>query len=173
MLLEKYLSEYTYSEKHSVTITASRDKIFFFVDELDMSGSLLIRFLFVLRGMPARMLNKQGMSRGRFIELEKIPGQELIIGLIGQFWKPDGSLQHFEPAQFTSFKENGFLKAVWNFELIRCSPTEVRLETETRILCPDEHIRKKFSRYWFFIRPFSGLIRKEILRSIKRKAESM
>jgi hypothetical protein len=172
MLLEKYLPDYTYAQKHSVIIRASRTEIFSLADKLDMSSSSLIRVLFWLRRMPAHMLTKEGMGHDKFIELEKTPGRELIIGLIGQFWKPDGNLQNFQPSQFISFNENRFLKAVWNFELIDHSPTEVLLKTETRIFCPDPITRKKFSRYWFFIRPFSGLIRKAILRNIKRQAET-
>jgi hypothetical protein len=170
VLLDKYLPEYTYSEKHSIIIHASPEKIFSLADQVDMSGSVIIRILFALRGMPARMLNKEGLARDKFIELETRPGHELIIGLIGQFWKSNGNLQCFEPSQFTSFKDDQFLKAVWNFELIDHSPTRVLLETETRIFCPGK-TKQKFSRYWFFVRPFSGLIRREILRSIKRKAE--
>ena len=45
------------------------------------------------------------------------------------------------------------------------------LETITRIQCTDESSRKKFSRYWFFIKPFSGIIRKEILKAVKAKSE--
>jgi len=47
-----------------------------------------------------------------------------------------------------------------------------RLTTETRIKCLDEDSRSRFGWYWAFIRPFSGLIRMEMLRAIKRKAET-
>jgi hypothetical protein len=172
MLLQKYLPEYTYAEKHSVSINASAEKVFALADQLDFSGSLAIRFLFRLRGLPSRMLRKEGLNRNRFVELGKIQNQEIIIGLIGQFWKPTGNLQIFQATEFTAFSHPDFLKAVWNFTLTPESHSSVLLETETRIFCPNERTRIKFSRYWFFIRPFSGLIRKEILRSIKKKAES-
>jgi hypothetical protein len=74
-------------------------------------------------------------------------------------------------AEFISFNEPEFLKATWNFELTAQTDGKTMLETETRIRCLDEKAYKKFARYWFFIRPFSGLIRKEILRTVRRKAE--
>jgi hypothetical protein len=45
------------------------------------------------------------------------------------------------------------------------------LTTETRIKCLDNESRRSFGFYWMFIQPFSGLIRMEMLRAIKRKAE--
>jgi hypothetical protein len=57
--------------------------------------------------------------------------------------------------------------------LIPQSETLTILETETRIQCLDKNALKKFSWYWFFIRPFSGMIRLQILKSIKRSAESI
>lgn len=171
MLLEKYLPQYHYSTKHEIVISATPERIFELADRLDLSGSPMIRFLFRLRGMPSRMLNREGLQSDRFIELERTFSQEIIIGLIGQFWKPNGNLQVFKPTEFTSFHQPGFLKAVWNFQLIPQSATSTLLTTETRILCMDTEAQKRFSRYWFIIRPFSGIIRREILRAIKRKAE--
>jgi hypothetical protein len=46
-----------------------------------------------------------------------------------------------------------------------------RLATETRVLCLDDESRRRFRLYWLFIGPFSGLIRRKILRSIKHEAE--
>lgn len=171
MLLEKFLPQYTHRTQHTILIKASREKIVPLIDELDLSGSAVIRFLFWLRGMPPRMLNKAGLNREKFIELEKTD-HELVLGLIGQFWKPSGNLQHFKPQDFLTFHQPGFVKAAWNFRLIERSADTFTLETETRIYCTDEWSRRKFARYWFFIRPFSGWVRKEMLRTIKNKAES-
>jgi hypothetical protein len=45
------------------------------------------------------------------------------------------------------------------------------VSTETRVLCTDPGSRRAFRRYWRIVRPFSGLIRIEMLRSIRREAE--
>jgi hypothetical protein len=172
MLQEKYLPTYHFSQKHSIIIHKPPEEIFPLVDHLDFSKVFLIRLLFFLRGMPAQMMNKQGLSTGNFIELEKIQNEEMIIGLIGQFWKLNGNLQSFHPSEFKSFNSHDFLKATWSFKLISQSPTSTKLETETRVMCLGNAAFKKFSRYWFLIHPFSGLIRKHILKSIKAKAES-
>jgi hypothetical protein len=46
------------------------------------------------------------------------------------------------------------------------------LATETRVLCLDDSSRRKFKLYWTLIAPFSGLIRNEALRVVKRAAET-
>ncbi|MEJ7646131.1 MAG: hypothetical protein WKF87_16165 [Chryseolinea sp.] len=172
MLHEKYLPRFHFSEKHSIIIKAKASNIWPIVVEGDLSGSWVIRLLFALRGMPARMTTFQGLHKASFIRLEQIENEELIIGLIGQFWKSGGNLQVFNPEEFSSWDVPGFLKASWNFELFQMGAV-TRLETETRVLCLDDKALRRFKRYWFFIRPFSGVIRREMLRGIKRKAEKM
>jgi hypothetical protein len=170
-LLLRYLPHWHFAEKHGILITAPPKNIFALVDQLDISESRIIRLLYWLRGMPSRMLNKEGMKSDKFIELQRITNEEIIIGIIGQFWRPKGNLQLFNPVEFADFNKDGFLKAVWNFRIIPQSSTVSLLETETRVQALDEIARRKFSLYWFVIRPFSGLIRLEILKSIKKKAE--
>jgi hypothetical protein len=170
MLHDKFLPEYQFSEKHAIRIARPPEKIFPLITEMDFSGSWIIRTLYKLRGMTSGMTLKKELLK-HFMELEQCKDQELVIGLIGQFWKLNGSLKKVAPEEFTSFHESGYLKATWNFELIPQTETSTILETETRVHCSDAKSHRLFSRYWFFVRPFSGLIRKEMLRSIRKKAE--
>lgn len=55
----------------------------------------------------------------------------------------------------------------WNFSF-KPIGNETLVSTETRILCLDEASKKKFKRYWFFIKPFSGFIQKEILKLLEK-----
>jgi hypothetical protein len=45
------------------------------------------------------------------------------------------------------------------------------LSTETRILCFGENARRTFRLYWTFVGPFSGLIRRGLLRGVRARAE--
>lgn len=171
MFQDKYLPEYHFDEKHSIVINASVSKVFPCIEDLDFSHSKVIRLLFALRGLPASMMNITGLEEHRFYTLGRKQDDEIVIGLIGQFWKPSGNLQVFKTNEFVPFKEPGFAKSTWNFKLVPLTPQSTYLETVTRIYCTDGLSRKKFSGYWFFIKPFSGLIRKEMLRALKRKAE--
>ena len=125
-----------------------------------------------MRGIPRKTSSGiEGWKKMGFVILEHQPDQEIILGLIGQFWKASGGIQSFRPEEFVPFHNPGFSKALWNFKITLHDEKHVRLETETRIFCTDEKTRSRFARYWFFIRPFSGLIRIEMLKIIKRKAE--
>ena len=39
------------------------------------------------------------------------------------------------------------------------------------MVCLDPASRRAFGIYWLFVRPFSGLVRREVLRVVKRAAE--
>jgi hypothetical protein len=171
MLQDDFLPEYDFSEVHDILINQSPERIFSLMYDFDFTESKLIRFLFRLRGMKSGMTIKQGILEENFIELGYRQNDELVLGLVGQFWKVTGNLKKIEPSKFRHFGEPGFLKATWNFKLIPNGEQQTTLQTETRVYCIDRKAKTKFSRYWFFIRPFSGLIRKEILRLIKKKAE--
>jgi hypothetical protein len=47
------------------------------------------------------------------------------------------------------------------------------LSTETRIKCFGRAALWKFRSYWSLVGPFSGLIRKAILKQVKTEAESI
>ena len=97
---------------------------------------------------------------------------ELLIGLAGKFWTLTGHLQKINSGNFREFDKKGFAKAVWNFSVDE-SGNETRLTTETRIRCLDDASRRSFGFYWTFIQPFSGLIRNEMLKIVKKKAEAV
>jgi len=156
--------------------------------ELDLRGSKIIRWFFRLRGAPLLFdpkwlfnlkklrtgglgLTLQELLKSGFVNLATKPNEELLLGLIGQFWRPGGEIQRVDIDEFRNFRTPGFAKAVWNFSLSKVSDDWTVLSTETRIQCLDDNSRKKFKRYWSVIQPFSGLIRKEALRIIKKQAE--
>ncbi|MGH9649109.1 MAG: hypothetical protein ACRD3I_01435, partial [Terriglobales bacterium] len=65
----------------------------------------------------------------------------------------------------------GYAKAMWNFTVERAEEGVTRLATETRVVTYGSSARRKFRAYWLVVGPFSGLIRKEMLRLVKRNAE--
>lgn len=152
MLQDQYLPLSHFSEKHCIEIPQAPEKVWPLVDELDFSGSLVTRSLFFLRGIPSRMMNREGLAKGRFIRLAEDKPREVVIGLIGKFWKLDGQLQAFLPGDFFSFNQPGYAKATWNFSLRERGGATV-LETETRIYCTDDTSRRRFGLYWFFVKP--------------------
>jgi hypothetical protein len=168
VLLNDFLPEWDVDERHEVLAPIPPDRAYQAVKELDLSRSRLIRTLFAVRGLPrGNSLTFERLTDVGFVVLAEDPPTEIVLGLIGQFWKMRGGLKTFEAAEFVSFADPGFVKAAWNFHV---APTEggSTVSTETRVAATDDTSRRAFSRYWFFIGPFSGLIRREALRLIRR-----
>ena len=110
------------------------------------------------------------MAAAGFAVLERT-GEELVLGAIVRPWSPGGRRAlllagQTDPAGFvTGFAAAGRAKMAVN---LRVSAGE--LSTETRVLLTDDHPRRVCGRSWLLIRPFSGLIRREWLAAIARRA---
>lgn len=182
-LIDEYLPQHDFVERHQTFIRAPRGLVYKAVRHLDMTRSPVIRSLFVLRSLPAFLSRRSGQKRERlgltldgllnsgFVLLEEKPGEELLLGLIGRFWTPSGGLVRVDADEFRAFRRPGYTRAAWNFSLFEEEDGNTLLVTETRVQCTDSTSRKRFGLYWTVIGPFSGLIRREILRSIKHDAE--
>ena len=173
MLIDEFLHEYDFSERHDTTIRASAEKVYQALNEFDICQSPIVRWLFRLRGLPTSCLTLRDMRKLCFEILGENENKEILVGLAGKFWKLSGDLQKVNADNFRTFNKKGFAKAVWNFSLENIEESKTRLTTETRVKCLDKASRDSFRFYWMFIRPFSGLIRQEILRRIKQKAEAI
>jgi hypothetical protein len=182
MLIDDFLPDFDVSEYHELEIRASPERVYEAASNLNLSRSKIVRLLLAARGMPSRLrrtnesaqepcFNLDGLLQSGFVLLGEDPQKELLLGLVGKFWTPAGSIQKIKADDFQVFHEKGFAKAVWNFAMDEKSPDKIRLSTQTRVLCLDDASRSRFRFYWTFIRPFSGLIRMEVLRAIRKEAE--
>ena len=151
-------------------VCASAEAVFSVIDEVDLCESPIIRALFFLRGLPNGHLSLRDLKNSGFEMLGIQKNEELLLGLAGKFWTLCGDMQKVNSGNFREFDKKGFAKAVWNFS-VDGKGNETNLKTETRICCLDDESRRSFGFYWTFIQPFSGLIRREMLRIVKKKAE--
>jgi hypothetical protein len=183
MLIDECLSSYDVVERHQLIIHAPAHVVFDAVRALDLSASWIVRWLFRLRELPGRCrprrpgdqrlgLTLQELIASGFIMLGEKLDEEIVLGLVGRFWTPRGGIKRMDAETFAVFSSPGYAKAAWNFSLSQTSAVVTKLATETRVLCLDNASRRTFKLYWAVIAPFSGLIRKEALRTIKRAAEA-
>jgi hypothetical protein len=172
VLIDRFAPRYDVRARYHVAVHAPPETAYSVARTLDFGDSRLVRWLYRLRGLPRDGLSLEGMFRWGFVVLAEEPGREFVVGLIGRFWTPSGRIQPVHADSFVAFRQPGFAKAVANFAVIPQGGGDVRVSTETRIHCLDATSRRRFRLYWLFIGPFSGLIRKEWLRLIKRRAEA-
>lgn len=181
-LIDRYVPEFSFSERHSVIVDAPAESILSAVLAYRPETDPFFRVMIGLRELPARTV---GAFRGThplptrsfgmedFTVLER-DEREVVFGLIGQFWRPDfGLVKVADGAAFAAFGEAGFVKLALNFSTACQSDQTISLATETRAFCPDRRSRWKLMPYWYAVRPFSGLIRGRILASVKRSSEGM
>jgi len=164
--LSWWLEKYQFSEYHEIEIAREAGRVFEAIKNVDISKSRIIRILFRIRGLPQGMSNFYTFLEYGFILLEERENEEIIFGfLIG--WN---GLQKVSPDEFKHLQDKRYIKGVWNFKL---SPSRenIVLSTEARGYCPTKLSRIRFSRYWFAISHFNGLIRKIMLRLIKKQVE--
>jgi hypothetical protein len=184
VLLESLLPEYDFREFHKIVVRAPASHVFRAIKECTPRNLPIMRALMAIRLLPARLIGRRSPvsfgDRGLldsfiaagFLILAEQRDREIVIGRIGQFWKPIGGEFPRVTSRdaFSRFDSSGFVKAATNFLLEADQGGATVLSTETRIAATDAAARRKFGIYWALIQFGSGLIRREWLRAIKRRA---
>jgi hypothetical protein len=172
--LDDFLPVYEFSERHAVAIDAPAGRIDSALREVAMVDIPVARALWWIR----RLGRPYGDPTKPFIGgelpgvvLEDVPGEGVVLGLTGQFWRLLGgqrdSARPTTADEFLDYARPDTCKAVIDFRV-----GERQLSTETRIHVADPASRRAFRRYWLLIRPFSGAIRILLLRAARRRAEA-
>ena len=179
--IDEFLPNYNLRALYEIRINTPRSIAYKSLLSVDFSDLWLTRLLMTLRSgrqiprhnNPAGLLQRlQGTG---FVVLEELTEDEIVIGIAGRFWRPDGGrCMDLTETNFINFCQPGFAKAAWNFKLrgLLPEPEITILSTETRIQCFGPAALWRFRLYWSLVGPFSGLIRQEMLKLVKTKAES-
>ena len=195
MLLDELMPVYDVVERHGTWVRAAPEIVFAAIRSADLCGGLLTRPLLIARAVPAGLttlvqsphaalthfrrrredrrsgLGLAPFERAGFRVIGERAPEELVIGLLGQFWTPRGRLcAQVSPAHFAAGPPQGYALAGWNFTIAPREDGTSELRTETRVWCAAD-ARTKFRAYWMVVRPGSGLIRRSMLRAIRREAE--
>jgi hypothetical protein len=184
--LDRFLPAYDFNEVHETRVRASAADTYAALRALRPRDVPMVGVLMTIRRLPARLLGHpvpregdndipilEGMGRGGFLRLDEEQGREVIVGIVGQFWKlcPE-PIRLRVPGDFLEFSRPGFARAVMNFEILPEGSATSRLRTETRIQATDARSRRTFGRYWTLVHPGSALIRRVWLRAVRRRAEA-
>ncbi|MEL7938868.1 hypothetical protein [Pseudomonas delhiensis] len=179
-LADRLLPSYQFSERHHLRIAAPPGALLDAVATLgDEEDPLVQRFL-RLREAPARLALRLGLGNAlaqrprfglhEFSRLGRDGDEALALGLVGRFWRADFGLRPCPDAEaFRHFAEAGCARLLLYFHCEAAGAGDTWLHTETRVHCPDLHSRLLFTPYWLAIRPVSGLIRRRLLQSVRRR----
>lgn len=189
MLIDHYLPRWDVRECHHIRVAAPAERVYAALGDTDLGEALPVRLLLGARSLAGALMEgwtgaRSLAARARapitlrtfeargFRRIAERRPTELVIGLEGRFWRPDGDLRTPPAESFASAPPAaGTARAVWNFALTSLPDGTTDLATETRVLCADGAARRRFLPYWVLIRPASGLIRRYMLRAVRLAAE--
>jgi hypothetical protein len=184
VLLDELMPDYEFGEAHSIRVCATPAHAMRAVKSAPLGEMPLVRLLFAIRSLPASLGGKRGLPSEKtaslyeqmlafgFMQLGDEPGREVILGGVGQMFRPGGGVAPAvrDARSFLAFEEPGYARVAMNFS-VEATGDGVRLATETRVAATDPDSRQRFGRYWRVIRPGSAAIRRGWLRAARRRAE--
>lgn len=170
-----FLPTHHFRERHETLVAAPADVVRRAAEEWCPDESWLWRALLVLRGLgrPSGTLRQWAESAG-FLCLADTD-EEIVFGQIGRFWSVREREALVSPRtveEFQRFDDQRSAVAVVNVRWEELEPRLVRLSTETRVRALGPQARRRMRVYWLLIRPFSGLLRRSMLRGMKARAEA-
>jgi len=151
-------------ERHRLPTSVAAADLLLAAEELTWGEVPLMRALMRVRAFgrlrfdPGRRILDDMRGLG-FTTLDRTP-DELVIGATGRPWQLGGGIRQAETG-------SGRAEMAVNFRVSGSA-----LHTETRVWLTSPAARRRFTAYWLVIRPWSGLIRREWLRAICRRAQT-
>ncbi len=186
-LIDRFLPSFDYRKTHFVTMHCPRRAAFAAIKGLTPAElSPGVWFLLWMRGIPARLTHHpypriqrhlpiiSQLAESGFLVSDEDGENELVVGMIGQYWKAHGGIRRVTSAEeFLTFDQLDHSMAAMNF-IVTDQPADrcVRVATETRVYTPGPRARMRFSLYWAIARAGIGYIRRDTLRALKRRAEA-
>lgn len=184
--LDDVLPAYQHRERHTTQIATTPEAVWSALHEVSNGDLRLTQVLMGIRGIPARLPGGASPRRNTpadrgFIqaflergwrELCVDPPWTLLVGAAGQPWRLRGgeTPDVIDLDGFRAFARPGFVLMATSFELETLG-RGTRLSTETRVQPTDAAAARAFRPYWWAIRSGSGLIRRDVLHTVRRQAE--
>lgn len=179
--LDRVLPQFAHREVHAVDVAASPEIVWAAVHEVTGTELPITRVLTAVRGLGTHGARKPILDRfvaGGFGRVLDEPPRAVALAAAGQPWKRRGGERVALPEgreEVSEFTRPGFVLMAMSFALEPLGGTgggRTRLTTETRVQPTDAAAARAFRPYWWVIRAGSGVIRHELLRAVRRRAEA-
>jgi hypothetical protein len=181
-LLDRFMPDCEVVERHELRVRAPADVTFVAAQDLDVTDSAIVKAIFAGRSLlmgsrmppdevPAPLMEK-ALALGWGV-LAEVPGRKVVFGAVTRPWNADVVFESVPADRFAAFDRPGYAKILWTLE---ADPTDADgsiARTETRVVTTDPVSRERFRRYWAAVSPGVRLIRRQMLRLLRTKAERM
>ena len=106
-----------------------------------------------------------------WVSLGQQENHEIALGAVGKYWQPNIPWRDVPADEFTAFAEPGWGKIATALTTVPYGDGQTLLSYVCRTATTDPQSRRRFSRYWWLVRPFVAYIMRATLRSIAADAE--
>jgi hypothetical protein len=138
--------------------------------DLPISGALMrLRRLGRDAREPRPLL--EGMRRLGLVILAEDECSVVLAGILRPWQLHGGHLPVGSAADFRAFNRPGWVRVAMAI-VAEPEGAATRVRTETRIAPTDAGAARRFGRYWRVIGPFSSITRRELLATVRRRAEA-
>jgi len=180
-LLDDAMPEYQFFEKHSARVHARPEQVMQAVRQSTFGDLSSLVTLMTIRGV---VLRAPFHKSGDFLDKRVLDafsssgyltgnGNREVVMCGGGNVRAKRGLGVRTLQEFSDYREQGAVKMAFNFSAEDAGNGWSTVSTETRVLATDDLTRRGMGRYWRLIVPGSGLLRRQWLDGIKRRAESM
>ncbi len=180
--LDEFLPDAPHRTRYATTVRTDVDATWAAMRGVTAREMALTRILIAIRSMSLRGLQPDGeVGRpllDRFLEhdftlLREDAPRTLVLATTGQPWRLRSHLSAPAGAEdFGAYDEPGNVRVAMSFEVTPAGAGRTRLATETRVSPTDDEAARTFARYWTVVRPGSDVIRLDLLRAVRNRAES-
>ncbi len=170
--LEQTMPVYHFRERHSRWIDAGPDQVWQALTTLTLDQLTLTRPLVAIRHLGAHTATpaKPVFTEGPVRMFQITPPAYAVGGAVARPWQRRPERRDISSLEtFARFAEPGWTKYLTDFHLAPGNGG-VQLTTETRGYSTDRRAQRRFALYWALIRPASGLIRRDMLATVRRRA---
>lgn len=181
-VLDDSMPEYQFSERHSERIHAKPEQVMQAVRQSTWGDLKSLVTLMKIRGAVARtpFRDDGAFSRDkRVLDAFSASGyvtggsEHEIVMCGGANVRAGRPLAVRTLQEFADYREQGGVKMGFDFYVEDAGGGWSTVTAETRVVATDDATRRGMGRYWRLIVPGSGLLRREWLDAIKRRAESV
>ena len=179
-LLDQAMPAWDVAEHHQRRVAADLDAVWAALLATPMSDLSVTRALMRVRtfgrgtpGSPARTV-VEALPPG---EITRRAPRELLLGLVAPV-RLRNSAADLPVLRTTTVVElqrplpDGWVRIATDFRLVAAGAGTTTLSTDTRVLATGPRAKRAFRAYWLAVGWGSGLVRRELLRAVARRAEA-